>query len=69
MNNKIILPTSDVRNLGVVFDYCMNFHTCVDALNGHRYFVTFIDDYTHFVIIYLSKGRDEVFAAFVASKQ
>lgn len=34
------------------------------ALDGSRYFVTFIDDYTHFLVIYLLKSKDEVFGKF-----
>ena len=32
--------------------------------DGHRYFVTFIDDFSHFAKIYLLKRKSEVFAKF-----
>lgn len=32
--------------------------------DGHSYFVTFIDDYTHFVIVYLLKHKSEVVSVF-----
>lgn len=35
-----------------------------NSWNGKRYVVTFIDDYTHFAVIYVIKGKDEVFEAF-----
>lgn len=32
--------------------------------DGFKYFVTFIDDYTHFVMVYLIKNKSEVFEKF-----
>lgn len=34
--------------------------------DGYNYFVTFIDDYTHFVVVYLLKNKSEVFEKFKA---
>ena len=35
-----------------------------ESLGGHRYFVTFIDDYTRCCAVYLMKHRSEVLAKF-----
>lgn len=32
--------------------------------DGYRYFVSFIDDYTHFIMVYLLKSKNEVFEKF-----
>lgn len=32
----------------------------VESLNGNKYFITFLDDYSHFTFIYFMKKRDEV---------
>lgn len=36
----------------------------VTSWDGNRYFVLFIDDYSHFVVIYFLKNKNEVFSAF-----
>lgn len=36
----------------------------VESLEGHRYYVTFIDDYTHLTVTYLLKKKSEVFEKF-----
>ena len=35
-----------------------------EAYNGKRYVLTFIDDYTHFVVVYLLNAKSEVFERF-----
>lgn len=36
----------------------------VETYDGYRYFVTFIDDYSHIVALYLMKSKDEMFPCF-----
>jgi len=36
----------------------------VDSLGGHKYFVTFVDDYLHCCMFYFLKQKSEVFAKF-----
>lgn len=35
-----------------------------ETYDGYRYFVTFIDDFTHFLVVYLMKHKSEVFECF-----
>lgn len=35
-----------------------------ETIEGFKYFTTFIDDYTHFVVVYLMKNKSEVFSCF-----
>lgn len=44
-------------------DVCGPFQ--VETYDKHRYFVTFIDDYTHFCCVYLIKSKSDVFDMFV----
>ncbi|KAI5734745.1 hypothetical protein M8J77_010064 [Diaphorina citri] len=34
------------------------------SINDHRYFVTFMEDYTHFCVVYMMKTKDEVLSKF-----
>lgn len=36
----------------------------IPTQEGYRYFVTFIDDYTHMTVLYLMKTKDEMFECF-----
>lgn len=36
----------------------------ISPYDGKNYFVTFIDDFTHFTIIYLMKNKSEIFDKF-----
>ena len=56
-NNKTTEPLQLVHS-----DLCGPFN--VESLGGHRYFLTFIDDSTHYTWIYLLKQKSEVVAKF-----
>ena len=36
----------------------------VDSVGGSKYFVTFIDDFSHFIVVYMMKHKSEVFQKF-----
>lgn len=56
------LPRSK-RPLALVHsDVCGYFEEC--TFDGYRYYVTFIDDYTHFTVIYLLRHKNEVLKCF-----
>jgi hypothetical protein len=38
------------------------------SLSGTEYFLTFIDDHTHYVWVYVMKHKDEVFGTFLEWK-
>lgn len=40
----------------------------VNSLGGHRYYVSFIDDFTRKVFVYIMTSKNEVFAKFLAFK-
>lgn len=40
-----------------------------NSINGHRYIVSFIDDYTHFTMVYLLTKKSEVFEKFREYKE
>ena len=42
----------------------INRASTVIAMSGHRYYVTFIDDYTRCTWVYLLKKKSEVFTTF-----
>ena len=64
-------PTSGGKRsdepLGLVHsDVCSKMNT--NSLSGAEYFLTFIDDHTHYVWVYVLKHKDQVFEKFVEWK-
>ena len=44
-------------------DVCGPFH--IDSVGGSKYFVTFVDDYSRYVTVYMLKSKGEAFDKFV----
>jgi len=62
-NAKAAFSSSDSRSKGILdlvhSDVCGSMS--VPSLNGYRYYVTFIDDYSKRTWIFFMKTKDEVF--------
>jgi len=61
---KIAAPQTAKKPFGVVHsDVCGSFH--VSSLGGNKYFLTFVDEFTRKIWLYLLKEKKEVFSLFV----
>ena len=65
-NAKKVVPSSESKAKGILeivhSDVCGPMTS--SSLRGYVYYVSFIDDFSHKIWIYLLKGKNEVFSKF-----